>query len=307
MFGWERSLFGYPLTDETGAPDGVGRFNHFQGGSIYWTPSTGAHEVHGAIRDKWASMGWERSFLGYPLTDETPTPDGIGRFNHFQGGSIYWTSSTGAHEVHGAIRDKWAAMGWERSFLGYPVTDEMDTQVPVTAVPPSFVAGRVSQFQDGSIMWSAETGALVSAEVMQFHADVTTQDWAPIGGWVDVVLNAQGHFTFQGHMHDSGFPNIDFALAVVIMTPSGIGYGFPRQGHVDGTITVFGRNRDHDWIETGVNQQIAENWDQITQGSLFWRLVAQDTLSRGVQGLLEDLAKEAAKEAFKALVTLILA
>jgi uncharacterized protein with LGFP repeats len=46
-----------------------------------------------------------------PLTDESPTPDGIGRFNHFQGGSIYWTPGIGAHEVHGAIRDKWASMG----------------------------------------------------------------------------------------------------------------------------------------------------------------------------------------------------
>src|SRR5207302_49498 len=83
--------------------DGVGRYNHFQGGSIYWTPGTGAHEVHGAIKDKWASMGWERSFLGYPVTDETGTPDGVGRYNHFQGGSIYWTPSIGAYEVHGAI------------------------------------------------------------------------------------------------------------------------------------------------------------------------------------------------------------
>ena len=53
-------------------------------------------------------LGWERSFLGYPLTDETATPDGVGRYNHFQGGSIYWTPATGAHEVHGAIRGQWA-------------------------------------------------------------------------------------------------------------------------------------------------------------------------------------------------------
>jgi uncharacterized protein with LGFP repeats len=27
--------------------------------------------VHGAIRDKWAALGWERGVAGYPLTDET--------------------------------------------------------------------------------------------------------------------------------------------------------------------------------------------------------------------------------------------
>ncbi len=146
-------FLGAPTTDEAIAPDGNGHFRHFQGGSIYWTPRTGAHEVHGAIRDKWASLGWERSFLGYPLTDESGTPDGVGRFNHFQGGSIYWTPRTGAHEVHGAIRDKWASLGWERSSLGYPTSDELPGQAGI---------GRVSHFEHGSIFWSAETGARVA-------------------------------------------------------------------------------------------------------------------------------------------------
>jgi uncharacterized protein with LGFP repeats len=52
--------------------------------------------VIGAIRDKWLAFGGDSSFLGQPLTDELTTPDGVGRFNHFQGGSIYWTPSTGA-------------------------------------------------------------------------------------------------------------------------------------------------------------------------------------------------------------------
>ena len=112
------------------------------------TPQSDAHEVHGLIREKWSSLGWERSFLGYPLTDETSTPDGRGRYNHFQGGSIYWTPQTTAHEVHGAIRDKWAALGWERSFLGYPITDELETPGP----------GRFSRFQGGAIHWTPYTG-----------------------------------------------------------------------------------------------------------------------------------------------------
>ncbi|MDF0650752.1 MAG: hypothetical protein P0121_04685 [Nitrospira sp.] len=163
--GWERSFLGYPLTDESTTPDGVGRYNHFQGGSIYWTPSTDAHEVHGAIRGKWASLGWERSFLGYPLTDESTTPDGVGRYNHFQGGSIYWTPSTGAHEVHGAIRGKWASLGWERSFLGYPTSDELSTEDGT---------GRYSEFQHGSIYWSPATGALVCKETIRLHVKCLT-------------------------------------------------------------------------------------------------------------------------------------
>jgi hypothetical protein len=147
-----KSFLGAPLNSETATSDGKGRFNHFQGGSIYWHPATGAHEVHGAIRDKWESLGWERSFLGYPTTDETATPDGKGRFNHFQGGSIYWHPATGAHEVHGAIRDRWKGLGWERSFLGYPTTDE-------TATPDG--KGRFNRFQGGSIYWHPDTGVRV--------------------------------------------------------------------------------------------------------------------------------------------------
>lgn len=126
--GWERSFLGYPVTDETEGRDqaGKGRYNHFQRGSIYWHPDTAACELHGAIRQKYFMLGAEGSFLGYPTTDETGTPDGVGRFNHFQAGSIYWTPRTGAHEVHGLIRGFWAAHGWERNpELGYPLTDEL--------------------------------------------------------------------------------------------------------------------------------------------------------------------------------------
>src|SRR5690606_19446547 len=85
-----------PTTDQTVTPDGRGRFNHFLGTpytravSVYWTPETGAHAVWGEIRKRWAALRWERGPLGYPTTDESRTPDGIGRYNHFsKGGSVY--------------------------------------------------------------------------------------------------------------------------------------------------------------------------------------------------------------------------
>lgn len=148
--GAEAGFLGYPMSDEEGLPDGSGRFNHFQGGSIYWHPRTGAHELHGAIRDKWFSLGAERG-VGYPITDETVTPDGVGRFNHFRfffeegaiaEASIYWTFDTKAHEVHGAIRDHWASLGWEQSPLGYPTSDELGDSNE-----------RGSFFQRGIIKW----------------------------------------------------------------------------------------------------------------------------------------------------------
>jgi hypothetical protein len=102
--GWERSFLRYPQTDETTTPDGVGRYNHFQGGSIYWTPGTGAHEVHGAIRGLWASLGWERGWLGYPTSNELSTEDGTGRYSEFQHGSIFWSPGTGALACRQTVR-----------------------------------------------------------------------------------------------------------------------------------------------------------------------------------------------------------
>jgi hypothetical protein len=144
----ERGPLRYPTTDELPTPDGRGRFNHFQAGSIYWSPSTGAHAIYGAIRANWASLGWERSALGYPITSERGTADGRGRYNHFQTGSIYWTSATGAREIRGAIRHQWASLGWERSRLGYPTSNEFAVS-----------GGRAHDFQGGRITWNARTGA----------------------------------------------------------------------------------------------------------------------------------------------------
>ncbi len=146
----ERGFLGYPITGEVKTSDGQGRFTHFQSGSIFSTASTGAHAVYGAIRDKWAAMGWERSTLGYPITDMLIVPDGNGQLCHFQNGSIYSSTITGACAIHGPIRDEWAAMGWERSALGYPITD---------VLPSPEGQGQFCHFQNGSIFWSSQTSA----------------------------------------------------------------------------------------------------------------------------------------------------
>lgn len=150
--GGDSGFLGVPTGPESDAAKG-GRFREYQGGVVY-SSEAGVFEVHGAILGLWTELGRENGFLGYPLTDETPTPDGVGRFNHFEGGSIYWTPNTGAHEVHGAIRDLWSSMGWERSFLGYPLTNELATADGI---------GRFSDFQGGQISWSPSLGAAVSA------------------------------------------------------------------------------------------------------------------------------------------------
>jgi hypothetical protein len=154
--GGNQGPLGAPTSDEMDAPYG-GRFNSFQYGYIYWHPEIGAFAVWGAIAEKWNAMG--RVEYGYPITDESVTPDGRGRYNHFRAihqqrrpeSSIYWTPETGAHAIYGAIRDAWAAHGWERGELGYPTSDErQDGQF------------RVTDFEHGFIVWSAAGGAAIN-------------------------------------------------------------------------------------------------------------------------------------------------
>ncbi|WP_158218754.1 LGFP repeat-containing protein [Roseateles aquatilis] len=100
-----RVEYGYPITDELTTPDQRGRYNHFRAiqlpgkpeSSIYWTPQTGAVAVYGAIRDKWASEGWERGRVGYPTADETA--DGAFRRTTFERGFIRWSAGTGAEVI----------------------------------------------------------------------------------------------------------------------------------------------------------------------------------------------------------------
>lgn len=96
--------FGTPCTDESSTPDGIGRYNHFNGNtaSIYWTPATGAHTIYGGIRSRWGELGWERSYLGYPVSDEVAFADG-GRANEFQNGGIYWWPDTGPIDLRDVV------------------------------------------------------------------------------------------------------------------------------------------------------------------------------------------------------------
>ncbi|MET9319614.1 FG-GAP-like repeat-containing protein [Streptomyces sp. NPDC003038] len=103
--GGPSSALGYPITDETNAPDGNGRFNHFRKrsdtaatGSIYWSRANGSWSLHGAIRAKWVALGAEKSVLGYPVSDEYEVAGGPR--TDFEKGYIRHNRTTGATVEH---------------------------------------------------------------------------------------------------------------------------------------------------------------------------------------------------------------
>jgi len=119
------------------------------GGLPFWNVAGACgtpYAVVGEIEKKWTALGGCTSIVGAPFTNERGTPDGVGRYSVFERGSIYWTPALGAHEVHGRIRDAYAAAGWEAGELGYPISDEY-----------AVTGGRRSDFQNGSITWTSAT------------------------------------------------------------------------------------------------------------------------------------------------------
>lgn len=135
--GAEKGSMGYPTSDESLTFDQVGWFGTFSGsdgGAIYWTPEYGSWSIFGTVYKKYIALGGPSGPLGYPTTDEVKHTDNIGRYNHFRHrgqtsdtASIYWTSTTAkAWSIRGTIREKWISLGAEKSFLGYPQSDEFD-------------------------------------------------------------------------------------------------------------------------------------------------------------------------------------
>jgi uncharacterized protein with LGFP repeats len=148
--GWEAGSLGYPVADARCGLRAGGCFQAYQRGALYWSPTTGVRVVSGTVRDRWAALGWEAGALGYPLSDTRCGLAGGGCFQLFQGGSLYSSPGTGVRTVKGAIRDRWASLGWEAGALGYPVADEVCGP-----------GGCQQAFQRGWVLWSPATGAYV--------------------------------------------------------------------------------------------------------------------------------------------------
>ncbi|NIZ89471.1 CAP domain-containing protein [Kineococcus rubinsiae] len=105
--------------------------------------------VRGALLDGYRAAGANVGGLGLPTGAQFGPLRGGGAGQHFQGGSLYTSPATGVHAVRGAVRDRWAATGWENG-LGYPVSGEFGIR-----------SGLAQRFQGGLVYWSGATGAQV--------------------------------------------------------------------------------------------------------------------------------------------------
>ncbi|MGY1813428.1 N-acetylmuramoyl-L-alanine amidase [Blastococcus sp. SYSU D00820] len=143
---------GFPTTSDAWTADGRGAFVRFQGGDVYWSPSTGTQVVRGSILSTWLDGGGATGPLGFPTTSDAWTADGRGAFVRFQGGDVYWSPSTGTQVVRGGILATWLTGGGATGPLGFPTSSDART---------ADGRGYVVDFQGGSIYWSPATGTQV--------------------------------------------------------------------------------------------------------------------------------------------------
>ena len=146
---------GQPVSPEVyGLKDG-GSYRNYQFGALIYSPATGAHISTGAVRTLWSSYGFENGVLGYPTTDEVGGLRGGGVYQNYQGGAVLWSPATGAHISTGAIRNAWAATGFESGPLGYPTSELYPVE-----------GGTAQDYQNGVITYSAAGAQVVSGEML---------------------------------------------------------------------------------------------------------------------------------------------
>ena len=146
---------------ETAIPGG--RFQPYEFGAAYWSPSTGAVTVEGPVWERYAQMGTHASVLGRPLTDTqqgtaryaTRTRDALATrggdqslMTRFEHGVIAWAEHTGAHEVVGRVAAHWLVLGGPASVVGLPTGPPTET---ARGYRHGFEFGEVFERYDGTV------------------------------------------------------------------------------------------------------------------------------------------------------------
>ena len=159
----------YPSIVRSAAAGGGAKAD-LQRGAVYWSSATGAHVVRGDILAKWRQWGAESGALGYPTGSDTAAPDG-GYLTTFRGGTVWWSSSTGAKVLRGALLEHYLAAGGPQK-LGYPTTDDG---------PAPGGGGAKVELQGGALYWSATPGPQVVAGEAARHYVEVGETTSPLG------------------------------------------------------------------------------------------------------------------------------
>jgi LGFP repeat len=268
-------VLGLPTSDANSIATG-GQYQLFQQGTMVWHPQLGAFETHGTINAKYAALGG--SSFGYPITDETATPDRVGRFNHFrdvatgQDKSIYWTPDLGALAVVGPIRDRWASLGWERSHLGYPTSD----QFPWPEGGPNSVQ---QTFQGGRIVCRNMDPQYTVQDPIQFEQGLS--GGSGFGGKAAMTLYSDGRVRFFGETTNGAYQDYDYSIYALVRSPL-LNLAMRKSGEIN--MKVFGRNKNR-WSEDATHGLTNGAFAELSASTF----EVHNTFQGGITGKLSDV------------------
>jgi len=153
---------GYPTSDEipvTASTGTQGVYQEFKDGRLTWHRNGAfpnkTFATYGAILAKYKAIGGPSHPIGLPIADEGEalrSPFGTtGTYSRFERGTINWhrdgSRAKQTFFVMGGIFEKYKAMGYSSSWLGFPISDEYDV-----------TGGARSDFEGGNISWTPQGG-----------------------------------------------------------------------------------------------------------------------------------------------------
>ncbi|XSS44939.1 SpoIID/LytB domain-containing protein [Propionibacteriaceae bacterium Y2011] len=126
--GGQAGWIGAPTHNEEAVAGGS--IARMEGADLHQSAGTGAHEVHGAIRNKyWAVAGPAQ--LGLATSNEVPGHVSGQLVSNFAKGAIYWGPSTQARWLKGGILSRYRSPGMAQ-IMGMPTSDEIPGPLPGT-------------------------------------------------------------------------------------------------------------------------------------------------------------------------------
>ena len=138
-----------PWAPPTARPFPIGKDGlrqNFAGGSIFYTPATGANVVTGQVLAKYESVGGPEGDLGFPITSEVDgglaTESRMSSFAAEDKPIIFWTPEHGAVIVRGAMAAAWDKLDGAKGALGAPIADQTEAGDVVT-----------QRFSGGVVSW----------------------------------------------------------------------------------------------------------------------------------------------------------
>jgi hypothetical protein len=204
-----QSYLGAAIGTASALPAG-GQQQRYERGVIVARKTGGVFVVYGDIYAQWYRLGEATGLLGLPLSDQAAA--GAGFVQTFDSGDICWSAATGAWSIHGAIRDRWLALGGATSVLGFPTSDENAILSKGAAIGSATEIGRFNSFANGAgIYWTSATGAWdvygSIAACWQSYGGPTGRLGFPISG--------------ETNTPDAGGRYNEFSGGIVVWHPSG--------------------------------------------------------------------------------------